>query len=499
MKTDKGHIISTANEGRVLLISAGMKRPKKAHNPLAKLNLYLNYGLLGLATILKQKKYNPTLFHGHFHNPEEFVCDLERDGYLQTEHPILLSIPSSYAIEWARETCRLIKKIRPDSSIVVGGRWVTADDGAWIRKQIPDIDLVVFGTAEHCIEAILHKAMWPKLGNTDVADVSDTRQASALSQLDYSMLDRFHDFTPSFEVSRGCGRGCGFCAEGNVPLSLMKDAGLLADEIEAYISMYGKSNLRAYFEASLFNPSLNWIIEISKQFHDRQLSIQWRTESRADALSPRHIEKLAKAGLKVLDIGLESASHQQLLNMHKTTSPATYLRRASELVRACHANGVWTKVNVLLYPGETKATLMDTINWLEQHREFIKGVSAGPLIMYRYGDASLDFLRQIERYGAKVVSDTDLDAQGFADIHLSKEFSHQDAISAANEIARNFMSAKDYFDLKSFNYFSRELTYENFNALAIDVPEHGLPFRPAHENSFQGRSNLQSSAIREAI
>lgn len=459
------------------MISAGMIRPKKAHNPITELNLYLNYGLLGLATILRRKNYNPVVFHGHFKNPESFVRDLERDGYLETEFPILLSIPSSYAIEWARFACRIIKQRRPDASIVVGGRWVTADDGAWIRHQIPDVDLVVFGTAEHCIEEVLHKLMWHQIGNTDTASVMNTTIPDVLSQLDYSLLDQFFDFTPSFEVSRGCGRGCGFCAEGNVPLSLMKDASVLADEIEACLSIYGQTDIRAYFEASLFNPSLDWISAITKQFMNRQFSLQWRAESRADALSPRHIELLAKAGLKVLDVGLESASPQQLLNMHKTTNPEIYLHRASKLVRACHENGILTKVNVLLYPGETKATLMETESWLEQHREYIKGVSAGPMIMFRYGNASLEFLRHIENHGARVVSDSDLDTHGFADIHLSDEFSHQDSLSAANNIARNHMSTKDYFDLKSFSYFSRGLTFESFQAITLGIHDDSLPFK----------------------
>lgn len=451
------------------MISAGLIQPKKTGNPFSNQHLYLNYGLLGLATILKQKGYSPIVIHGNFKSPVEFVRDLDQAGHFETIFPALLSIPSSYAIEWARLVCHLIKRVKPDLLIVVGGRWVTADDGAWIRHKIPDVDLVVFGTAEHNIEKVLHKSMWHQLDNTAAHNV--------LSQLDYSLLDRYTDFTPSFEVSRGCGRGCGFCAEGSMPLSSMKDAHVLADEIEACFSVYGESDVRAYFEASLFKPSSEWISNISKQFSARRLTFQWRAESRIDAFSTHQIELLAKAGLKVLDLGLESASPQQLLRMGKTTAPRIYLRRASELLKACHENGIWAKVNVLLYPGETGATLSETTAWLNQHRQYIKGVSAGPMIMYRYGQASLDFLRKIEVHGARVVSDSDLDTKGFADIHLSKELSNQDATFAANELARDFMSAEDYFDLKSFNYFPRGLTFERFNELAVGATENMLSFR----------------------
>lgn len=466
-----------AEIGKILMISAGLIRPKKSGNPFSDLHLYLNYGLLGLATILKQKGYYPTVIHGNFKAPAEFVNNLEKSGHLETTFPVLLSVPSSYAIEWAKDVCLLIKKLKPDTAIVVGGRWVTADDGAWIRQQIPDVDLVVFGTAEHMIEEVLNKSMWSQLGNTDVSRITNAVAPSVLSYLDYSLLENYADFTPSFEVSRGCGRGCGFCAEGEMPLSSMKDPSILSDEIEACLRVYGEKDVRAYFEASFFRPSSDWISGIAKQFTERGIAIQWRAESRVDALSTHQVERMAKAGLKVLDLGLESASPKQLVRMNKTTAPAVYLRRASELLKACHEHGIWVKVNVLLYPGETQETLSETQAWLEQHRQYIKGVSAGPMIMYRYGHASLDFLHQIEHLGARAVSDRNLDTKGFADIHLSDEFSNQDATFAANKLARNFMSAQDYYDLKSFSYFPRSLTFEKFNEMTFGVPEDMLSFR----------------------
>lgn len=452
-KSSRKKILSPANKGRVLMISAGMLSPKKI-NHFSKMNLYLNYGLLGLATILNRAGYDPIVIHGNFINPIQFVDDLDRAGHLESALPILISIPSSYALDWTRVVCRLIKQMNPDALIVVGGRWVIGDDGAWIRRQIPDIDLVVFGTAEHSIENTLNTVMWDQLVSTP---------PNTLSTLDYSLLDGFADFTPSFEVSRGCGRGCGFCAEGDVPLSTMKNARVLADEIEACFTVYQENDIRAYFEASLFQPSSEWIADIYKEFATHNLDFQWRAESRVDAFSSHQVEQLAKAGLKVLDLGLESASPQQLLNMRKTTTPAIYLRRASELLKACHDNGIWTKVNVLLYPGETKESISETEEWLDHHRQYIKGISAGPMVIYRYGNSSQVFLKEIEFYGARAVSSSDLETKGFADIHLSKELSNQDAIFEANRLSSNFMSTRDYYDLKTFSYFPRDMTFEKFS------------------------------------
>ena len=70
------NLSSLASKGLVLMISAGMIQPKKTGNPFSGQHLYLNYGLLGLATILKQKGYSPTVIHGNFKSPVRIPVNL---------------------------------------------------------------------------------------------------------------------------------------------------------------------------------------------------------------------------------------------------------------------------------------------------------------------------------------------------------------------------------------------------------------------------------------
>ena len=133
-------------------------RPKKLGNPFAHWHRYLNYGLLGLATRLSRSGHRPRVFHGHFDEPHGFVKRLARAGWLDTPAPVFLSIPSSYALPWAKTASHEIKRLAPGVRIVVGGRWVVANDGAWIRQQIPDADLVVYDpNATHVISAKTHR------------------------------------------------------------------------------------------------------------------------------------------------------------------------------------------------------------------------------------------------------------------------------------------------------------------------------------------------------
>jgi hypothetical protein len=483
----------------VLMISAGMLRPKKAGNAFASWHRYLNYGLLGLATRLSAAGYRPRVFHGHFEQPEAFVERIANAGWLQTRAPVLLSVPSSYALDWARRASRDIKERAPSTKILVGGRWVVGKDGAWVRRQIPDADLVVFGLADELVESLMRPASWRTQRNNDLSLFPQV-EASADQVpgcLDYTLLDEREQFTPSFEVSRGCGRGCSFCAEALVGLSGMKGPTALADEIEACYAAYGHRESRAFFEASMFSPSTSWVDACAAEFAGRGVRLKWRTETRVDNMPARQVEKLAQMGMRVLDLGLESASHEQLRRMGKTSKPETYLRKASDLLRACHDAGVWTKVNVLLYPGETKSTLSETEEWLDKNARLVKGVSAGPLILYRYGDATDEYLTEIRAHGAAPTNADDLELKGFADLHLSPTMSHADSAEAARRVSRSMMTARDYFDLKAFSYFRPSLTFEEFMDHVRQQDERTLPFRCEGGHLNTGRQAESAHALSE--
>jgi hypothetical protein len=209
---------------------------------------------------------------------------------------------------------------------------------------------------------------------------------------------------------------------------------------------------------------------------ERRLSIAWRTESRVDCLTPERIEALAAAGLRVLDLGLESASPRQLVAMGKASQPKVYLRRASEVLHACRASGVWAKVNVLLHPGETMETFGETVDWLARHRDCIKGVSVGPTIVWRYGRHSAALVREYEQRGAQLLDPEALDRDGYAHLHMSAEISHDCAVELALSLSQAMMGARDYFDLKAFSYFPRGTTWEAFDRV-VRASAAPLPFR----------------------
>jgi len=434
----------------IFCISAGQLDSKKKNSVFSQRHRYLNYGLLKIASILGKHNYHPIVIHGLFNTPSYTFEICKTIGINDSDIPILLSIPSFFALEWAKQFSNIIKTLMPNKKIIVGGRWVVGNNEKWLKSYL-NVDLVVSG-----------------LIGIEIVNIVDSFSKNGLVKLqnkiidipmDYNYLYERYLFQPSIEVSHGCGMGCSFCEEKNMPLSKLKSASLVVREMEALVANDGLIEISPYLESSMFVATEKWANELIEERELKWVFCKWRVESRVDKLKAKNIPSLAKAGLSVLDLGLESASLIQLERMKKTDNPSGYLRAASELIQVAHDNGVWVKVNVLLYAGETNKSIEETVNWLSNIKKCLKGVSVSPVIVYGVDNQSSDFIRELEQYGASAI---DSGTIGVTNLNLSKEIDFSQSLDISKNISREFMTEKDFFDLKSFSYFARDYNHSDF-------------------------------------
>ena len=449
-----------------VFISAGMLSPKKRDHALARRQLYLNYGALSLATMLDIDGIETILVHGEHRDPEDVISELFEKRILPSRLPLMLSIPSFYALPWAQQFCSLVRALAPDAKIVVGGRWVVGPDVDWLRRKIPEADLFAPGLGE----PVLHSLF------TDEPDLRRLAAPTPDFTLNHRLVQDHLDYQPSVEASRGCGMGCAFCEERDIRLDKLRSPELIARSLCEVQAQYDGGEIRPYLQASMFVPNVQWATRLAEASDNSGLMIRWRTESRVDVLMPQTIGHLARAGLSVLDLGLETASPAQILAMRKSKDPDRYLGRASELLEACRQHGVKAKVNVLLYAGETEDTLGETRAWLDAHAEAITGVSVGPVIAYGPPKTANFLIEVWSSLGATPVDPSSAIDTGITVMNLSQDFDAGMAEEASLDLSRRYMNSDDYFALKSFSYYPRTYSRADFDGdVAISDPAL-LPF-----------------------
>lgn len=437
---------------QVICISAGQLSTKKANNRLNRRNQYLNYGLLSLASVLKRNGLAPIVIHGHFSAPSETLKTALTYGLVESSLPILLSIPSFYAVAWAREFMAEAKALLPSLRFIVGGRWVIGNRPDLLQSMLPEADLVIPGLSEDRIVELLTGTRVLHVGGIP-------KELSNASCLDYSLLHYRHLYQPSIEIARGCGMGCSFCQEKDEKLQPLKAPGILVDELKSTLLADDLIEMTPYFETSMFVPNKRWADGLGAAIEQEGMAVKWRTEGRVDSIKPELIPALAASGMSVLDLGLESASPTQLLRMQKTRDPEKYLERASRLLWACAANKVKVKVNILLFAGENDDTITQTLDWLEMHRECIYGVSASPVIVFGWPDEADTYLNTLAQFGA---TRDHSPCSGVTHINLSERVNYEDSLALARLISSRFMRAGRYYKLKSFSYFPRTYSFDDF-------------------------------------
>lgn len=419
---------------------------------MGKRNIYLNYGLLGLASIIKNKcDPDVKMIQGDYKSIESVLSEINILGInlSQLKTPIFISIPSFLSFMWGKLLITELNKINPNLKIVVGGRWVIDNNIDWVKKQLPTVNLFVKGFGESVICDIFNKNIWR------VGEVIDGTRDKVFEEFDYTVLNNYMDYQPSLEISSGCGMGCEFCVENKNAEIKNKSPKDVIEEAKLICKMYKTSEINIYFEASIFNPTMKWANEFKELYDREKMKFKWRFETRVDIINPKVIEVLAMAGLKVVDLGLESACESQLLNMKKTNDPEKYLKKAKELLKVIYENNVWAKINLLLYLDETSETIAESEKWLDRNSKFIKGVSINPLILYLNGSYSDSYINDIEKITKIKVDLEKINKMGYTFIDLSQEIKLSDAIEISHKLSNKYMSEKDRLELKEICYFKR--------------------------------------------
>lgn len=423
----------------------------------------LNAGLLSIATYLKSIGIDILL------------CDLttvdnpkrELEALVRECRPkfVGLSNQSCHSYLSTMECARTIKSIDKDIKIIVGGLHASGIPDVMLR-ECANIDIVVVGDGELVVADLIkgndesaYKLMRVDPGRFVVFD-QRYPDLDKLPRLDYTTYPKYQQFVPYVEESRGCTHKCAYCISPTVHRGIrFKSPKIIGADLAALQNLYGPDGFHTFIEANNFAVNSKGTKLLADILSGRNIS--WRAESRSDTFPIHLLDHLIDAGLRVLDIGLESGSPEILLRMNKTKNPKAYLDACLRIAEKIARNGkCLLKLNIMLYYGESISSVNETREYLRLISNICPlSLGIGPV---RMEPGSKLYRDGVQRMDLSLFKNTFWGKVHCYPINLSKEISFEVANQICLEIAQEFQTSETYFEAKRHSQLRYDMTYGEF-------------------------------------
>lgn len=467
---------------RILFINIPPFSTKKSGNDLYWLQSSMNLGLLSVASTAADQGHDVNVYD--WLGPHQFPLLNELATILDTHSPqvVGLSMPSGYGEAYCGPITSYVKDVLPDATIVVGGQYHAGTRWRRLLKRYPAIDAVCLGDGDGL--------NWSK-----VAEIKRGKVIAGLAsrygfgghirsvfsrRLDFTLNRlRLADYAPSVEFSRGCPFACSFCSISGMPTQLERfRPETLSEQINFWVDFWPNlERVPLYFECPVLFLNQHSIDMLRKSLAAFSDHIAWRVQTRVDSVTPEIMQQLYTLGLRVIDLGLESAAPHMLHLMGKTPNPTQYLMKAEQLLAAAADAGVAIKVNILLYPGETESTAAQTEDFILRNETRIAGVSAASALEFPGTSLSSQLPEYYTRYGTRRRKvDPTLSGTGIYPLDLSRDFPLEKARAWCLRLTRAVMTPESYFKLKHIGYFPPMLSFDQMLRYARRAESAALPF-----------------------
>ncbi len=227
-------------------------------------------------------------------------------------------------------------------------------------------DVVVVGEPEALGAALLDAP-------DGVVQAGDVADLDVLPFPDWSAFDvarfryAFLGFrTPTLPIgsARGCAYGCGYCPWRVTARFRERDPARVAAEVAHQKRRHGAGAFA--FRDPLLNLDRDRVLALARALAPHR--IRFSAEMRADRLDGELLEALAAAGLRSLEIGVESVD-RALLTREKRRPPEAAQVEAA--VAVAQRAGVRVICNFILgLPDDDEATMRETIRWARRLDSF---------------------------------------------------------------------------------------------------------------------------------
>ncbi len=308
----------------------------------------------------------------HFEDVERFVGAHKPTFVGLTA--VTVQAPSAHRI------AEIIKRVSPDSTVVIGGVHATALPDETLEDS--NIDLVISGEGEKSFTTLIEgrpPESIPGLsyrGGVSGEPVEHNPPAPPIQDLDslptpaYHLV-RFEAYKPaigayrrlpaiSMTMTRGCPGKCTFCASAETALRA-RSAEHVVNEIQELQARYGIREVSFYDDTlTIFKKN---VAEMCDLIRRRGIDLTWSCFARTDCVSPALLTRMRDAGCHQILFGIESADPQILKNIRKPID----IDLTRKAVRMVQDAGIAVRAAFMLgNPGETVQSIRRTIDFAKE-------------------------------------------------------------------------------------------------------------------------------------
>lgn len=350
--------------------------PEERYGKLAGAGSYLPpLGLLYLATVLKDK-YEVKIIDGG--SLDITVEDVVKE--IEQWKPDIVGVSTlTSAFYRAIFLCKLVKKINPKITTILGGPHPSACPEESIKDE--NVDIVVVGEGEKTLEELVEKI---KAGE-DISSVNGiyykkdghvmfTQPRGRIINLDTELpfpdrdlvnMDLYkpsvlhYKNVPVFSVM--CGRGCPYrctfcnCAKvfrGKVTIRTPEN---VISEIKFLIEKYGAKEIMLWDDT--FGIFKNWTLKFCDMI--KPLKITWSVWMRVNLANKEVLKKMSESGCWHISYGVESGNQKVLDTIKKGFT----IQQVKDAFKWTHEVGMEARGTFIFgLPNDTWETMMDTIN-----------------------------------------------------------------------------------------------------------------------------------------
>jgi anaerobic magnesium-protoporphyrin IX monomethyl ester cyclase len=359
------------NKTKIALVNSPLLE-EVGHHPL-----FPPLGLAYMAAVLEQNDFEVQIFDCP-------VCGIDHEklkAELDSFQPTIVGIGAmTPIIESALKSARVAKEVCPGAKVVMGGPHATFSDKEILTDE-KAVDIIVRGEGEETIVELAQQSpSLQKIG--DIKGITfrkdnqiiQTTNRPFIQDLDSLPLPAYkylpmekYNITGrsllSIISSRGCPFQCPFCVASQMfgAKFRARSPKNVLDELEWLRDEYGAEGIAFQDDTLTFDRKR--ALEICDGMIERKINLPWGCGTRADAVTKEVLAKMSKAHCNEVMFGVESGCQR----MRDVLKKKVTNEQCENAIKWTKEAGIFVAVSVILgYPGETKETLQETLDFVRR-------------------------------------------------------------------------------------------------------------------------------------